>query len=143
MLYPQSLIKKQYCLTRYCFCTQVHHFGPCETGAASLNLSSAHILITRQNGLTCYFLCVQVDRFSPCECLSLTLVLSVIKGVSCFLYFICKIGKGVRKVPLHRFEMRIVFFQHTLGCHDIYNFLTSAGKNRSHFKSMRWDYSIF
>ena len=127
------------------------------------------LLITWQNGSTGYCLCTQVDPSGPCNKREIILtachftpVYSVIKEVPRFhyilmfwKYFICKLGKGVRKVPSHSSKMRSVFFPaHVrmsfayLPCPinaywgDIYNILTCAGKNRSHFKTMRKDYTL-
>ena len=97
----------------------------------------------------------QVDPFDPCDksgiilttCL-FTPVFSVIKELqdfTTFQYFICKIGKGVRKVPSHSCKMRPVFssthqdvisISHsfpTAHSGDICDILTSAGKKQISF----------
>ena len=71
-----------------------------------------------KTGLTGYCFCIQETLFDPCErsgsiltaCL-FTLVVPVIKEVSRFhhilifkRYFICEIGKGVRKAPSHKWD---------------------------------------
>ena len=80
-------------LTIYSFYIQVDHFSPCDRSGwhqHPWNLSSAHVLlITKQNDW----------ELVSHSCVNLIF----------WRFFICITGKGARKVPLHRFEMRPVF----------------------------------
>ena len=100
----------------------------------SLAWCSTHIYwLKGKTGLTSYCFCIQVDHFFPLwqeqmtsACLEFKLrplILITKKNdwelvphsyviLISWRYFICEIGKGVRKVPPHWFE--ICFFKHTL-----------------------------
>ena len=69
------------------------------------------LFITRRTGLAGYCLCIQVGPFGPCDKSRIILIACLFTPVFSvrsfhyillfWRYFICKTGKGVRKVPSH------------------------------------------